>query len=263
MAQCHYPMYLTTNKGNKVAVRCGRCKPCLVRKRTDKFIRLNEHSKDFKYTSFVTLTYDDEHLKWGLNPTLCKRDFQLFMKRLRKMLGTFKISYYVVGEYGTRYQRPHYHMIIFGLSRKACYKFIGLTWQNGLIHVGQLTERSINYVCKYHLLRGYNPEGTEKCFSLSSHYLGKSYVDKMTSWHNQDLHNRYFYQYYNFKLALPEYYKNKIYNPRIKELIVEKLKEKMRETEEDPKNFQDELLQKQQIDAKFEYKNLNNYKSKF
>jgi hypothetical protein len=60
---------------------------------------------------FITLTYNDHHLPEG--GTLVKRDFQLFMKRLRKRY-SHPIRYYQCGEYGETTQRPHYHACLFG-----------------------------------------------------------------------------------------------------------------------------------------------------
>ncbi|AXB22553.1 replication initiation protein [Lynx canadensis associated microvirus CLP 9413] len=48
--------------------------------------------------------------------TLAKRDFQLFMKRLRKAFPDQKIRYFAAGEYGSETFRPHYHAILFGLK---------------------------------------------------------------------------------------------------------------------------------------------------
>jgi len=63
------------------------------------------------HNSFITLTYNDEHLP-AFN-TLIKRDFQLFMKRLRKAHPEKKIRFYHCGEYGDNFGRPHYHAILF------------------------------------------------------------------------------------------------------------------------------------------------------
>ena len=71
---------------------------------------------------FVTLTYDNNHVPISEHgfPTLCKRDFQLFMKRLRFNTGV-KIKYYVAGEYGSTNHRPHYHAVIFGAPNDKCH----------------------------------------------------------------------------------------------------------------------------------------------
>ena len=47
--------------------------------------------------------------------SLRKRDFQLFMKRLRKKYSDDRIRFYACGEYGSETFRPHYHAILFGL----------------------------------------------------------------------------------------------------------------------------------------------------
>jgi hypothetical protein len=71
---------------------------------------------------FITLTYDEKHLPADRN--LVKRDFQLFIKRLRKKLAPAKVRYYMAGEYGEKYGRPHYHACNFGWdpSDKQFYK---------------------------------------------------------------------------------------------------------------------------------------------
>lgn len=68
----------------------------------------------YKDNSFVTLTYDDEHISddWGLVP----RHLVLFIKRLRinveRNYGR-KFRYFAVGEYGSKTMRPHYHLALF------------------------------------------------------------------------------------------------------------------------------------------------------
>lgn len=59
---------------------------------------------------FITLTYNDQHLP--PDGTLDHRVFQKFMKRLRKKY-PHKIRYYMCGEYGENFGRPHYHACLF------------------------------------------------------------------------------------------------------------------------------------------------------
>jgi hypothetical protein len=62
------------------------------------------------FTYFVTLTYSPADIPpMG---SLQKRDCQLFLKRLRKNT-KLKLRYFLVGEYGEKNQRPHYHCLIF------------------------------------------------------------------------------------------------------------------------------------------------------
>lgn len=111
-----------------IDIPCGQCIGCRLdysREWADRcMLELQYHQESW----FVTLTYDDDHVPWTcfkptelgeVDPrymvqTLCKRDFQLFMKRLRKQTGQ-KLRFYMCGEYGGQTARPHYHVIIFGL----------------------------------------------------------------------------------------------------------------------------------------------------
>lgn len=71
------------------------------------------HEKRFHTeTSFITLTYDKEHLP--KDGSLQLDHFQKFMKKLRKELHPKKIRFFHAGEYGEKKGRPHYHAIIFG-----------------------------------------------------------------------------------------------------------------------------------------------------
>ena len=86
-------------------IPCGKCEACVQNKALEWTARLMKEAEEWKYTYFVTLTYDDNHVK-----DLNKRDLQLFLKRFRKKTG-FEMKYYITGEYGEMTFRPHYHAI--------------------------------------------------------------------------------------------------------------------------------------------------------
>lgn len=107
-------------------IPCGQCVGCRIqysRQWADRcMLELQYHDSAY----FVTLTYDDAHVpkSYYADPdtgeaftslTLVKRDFQLFMKRLRKRFSDDKIRFFMSGEYGSETFRPHYHAILFGL----------------------------------------------------------------------------------------------------------------------------------------------------
>lgn len=94
---------------------CGQCIGCRLEHSRQWAIRCVHEAQMHQDNCFITLTYNDAHLPILANggPTLVKRDFQLFMKRLRKKYG-HKIRYYQCGEYGEKTQRPHYHACLFG-----------------------------------------------------------------------------------------------------------------------------------------------------
>lgn len=135
---------------NEISVLCGKCMACQIRKRRDWTTRLTHEASFYEDNCcFITLTYDDDHvpvtcfnrldgpmpkmLDRGVGElplqTLLVSDVQKFMKRLRRHLEyvpknikermvrdhvTTRIRYYIVGEYGSKYGRPHYHLMIFG-----------------------------------------------------------------------------------------------------------------------------------------------------
>lgn len=149
---------------------CGQCLPCRINKRRVWTLRLMLESFLHQDAAFITLTYSEDNLPYDqeYRPTLCKRDFQLFLKRLRKRFGHAEVRYYGCGEYGEKSARPHYHAIIFGLSpavldpewllyggksgrdfhRHRSSPLFDL-WQYGIVHVGECSRQSIQYVAGY------------------------------------------------------------------------------------------------------------------
>lgn len=110
--------------------------------------------------SFVTLTYDDDHLPEGGN--LVPRHLQNFLKRLRKRMEPDRIRFFGVGEYGDKTERPHYHVILFGMpscrngmtrvgKAKCCYvcDLVKSVWPYGHVYVGSVEDQSAQYVSGY------------------------------------------------------------------------------------------------------------------
>ena len=109
-----------------IEIPCGKCIGCRLEYSRQWANRCMLELQYHKSSYFVTLTYDDEHVPIGYyadpstgeakeSMTLRKRDFQLFMKRLRKQTGQ-DLRFFMAGEYGSQTFRPHYHAIIFGLE---------------------------------------------------------------------------------------------------------------------------------------------------
>ena len=222
---CYYPLIVADKSiygqmvKKKRSVPCGQCAKCLENKRKQWFVRLYEEHKKSQNSAFLTLTYEVEP-KNGVN----KRDVQLWLKRLRKDTGK-GVKYYAVGEYGSKSGRAHYHALMFHLPLSTDLGLIVQdTWGYGMIHVGKLTESSINYVCKYHLIpSGDKRHERNREFSLMSKGLGKEYIDRMSKYHSGNT-DRAAYQYYEHKLPLPRYYKEKIYTDWERREISERVK---------------------------------------
>lgn len=136
--QLHKPLPDST----ALALPCGSCVGCRTTRAQHWALRCQMEAQEHEYTSVTTLTYDDDNLP----PTLSKRDFQLWMKRLRKEHSN-KLRYYACGEYGEQYGRPHYHAILFGVSSDT--PSIANAWTQGLTYTDNVSVRAINYVCGY------------------------------------------------------------------------------------------------------------------
>jgi len=102
--------------------------------------------------SFITLTYDDEHFA----PSLNYKDFQLFMRRLRKARG--KVRFFCCGEYGDKFGRAHFHALLFGVTfardrtiGDELYESNELSklWPAGMSSFGDVTFQSAGYVARY------------------------------------------------------------------------------------------------------------------
>ncbi len=251
----------------RLVVPCGRCVCCLESRRSEWTLRLSNEEKDHIHTSFLTLTYSDENLKYGRYlPTLCKKDLQDWFKRLRKQIYPNKIRYYAVGEYGTRTLRPHYHVILFGLDKRYIDDgIIEKTWKLGQIHVGQLNRKTIHYCTKYHVNKTDYPDDVEKPFALMSRKpaIGSNYIEKMEHIHDGNL-ERCYYQDGNFRKKLPRYYRDKLYSAEEREHINEINQIKITKDEQ---KLIEEHYQTNSINY-FEYSNqqkekiINSYKQK-
>lgn len=149
-----------------VCLPCGKCPQCVTARSKSWTIRSSLELQNFNQAVCLTLTYDNDHLpEDGL---LQYKDFQLFMKRLRKKLGSkVKLKYMVCGEYGKRSTvRPHYHAIIMGyfppdvdlmkpykITRKKTplykSKLLSDLWQNGFVDVGCVNHQTCRYISQY------------------------------------------------------------------------------------------------------------------
>lgn len=143
---CKNPYALGDN-----AFGCGQCTPCRINRRRLWTHRLVLESYKHEHSCFVTLTYNDEHLPTGGN--LSPADLRNYIKRLRKLCSPIKLRFYAVGEYGDRTQRPHYHLLVYGIG-EGHTQTIADAWSIagkalGHVVVGTLTFESAGYVSGY------------------------------------------------------------------------------------------------------------------
>lgn len=131
-------------------VPCGQCVGCRLERSRQWAARCMNEASLHSENCFITLTYKDAP------PSLCYRDFQLFMKRLRKVFP--KVRFYMCGEYGENFERPHYHACLFGMNFPDRVKFgrklyrsalLERLWPHGFSSIGDVTFESAAYVARY------------------------------------------------------------------------------------------------------------------
>lgn len=138
---------IKTRDGKEFA--CGKCEQCHNRYVQHWTFRLQQEMYKTPRCVFLTLTYDYANIPMNKGKfTLCKKDYQDFIKRLRKKFTYRKIKYVCTGEYGTNKSRPHYHLILFDID-KLDFNDIQSIWGKGTIHVGSVEPASIAYMFKY------------------------------------------------------------------------------------------------------------------
>lgn len=185
-------------------VDCGKCYECISKRKNQWAFRCNEEFKVSSDVKFVTLTYNNENLPiYGVDI----RDVQLFFKRLRKYISTHyqeydkPLKYYCSSEYGTKYNRPHYHMILFNCPLGPME--IENVWQKGFIKSFDTNLSTIQYVLKYFANKDLHPFEKHKNFVTMSKNMGLSFVI------NNPEYSKNYVRLLNFKIAIPRYYQDK------------------------------------------------------
>lgn len=133
---CTSPRLVAIPHLGKKLVPCNNCMECRYKHGREWTFRLSAELENWSSASFITLTYNNEHLPF----MLVKRDFQLFMKRLRNYANfyfngnrnvTYSIKYFACGEYGDNSWRPHFHFIAFGLPNNSITQaLVCLAWSS-------------------------------------------------------------------------------------------------------------------------------------
>lgn len=160
---CGFPIVLSGG-----AIRpCGKCDGCKKRRRRAWVGRmLIEHAACGEESSFVTLTYDDEHLplvyhqETGLwIPTLEKSHARNWLQSVRRKATASGLPrrWFMAGEYGSKNLRPHYHVILFGIGPTWRSRFEEC-WTHGFQSWYLASVRAMAYVAKYCLKHGADPE---------------------------------------------------------------------------------------------------------
>lgn len=223
---------------------CGKCIGCRLERSRQMATRCMQEASCHEENSFITLTYDEEHLPQG--GTLVKADFQKFMKRLRSDNEGKTIRFFACGEYGDRLGRPHYHACLFGhgfqdksvakKERGFCYyrsDSLQKLWPFGQSMIGDVTFESAAYVARY-CLKKINGENAGKHyggklpeFTLMSRRpgIGRPWIDKWMS----DVYPADSVIVRGMEAKPSRYYDNVVAdgNPELMEMVKDRRKHKM------------------------------------
>lgn len=144
------------NIARELELPCGQCQGCRLERSRVWAMRCVHESQMHDFSSFVTLTYDPDNCPISLR----YKDFQLFMKRLRKVFP--RSRFFMCGEYGEVGLRPHYHALLFGVffqDRRVWSERDGVRlyrselldklWPVGFSTVGDVTFESAAYTARY------------------------------------------------------------------------------------------------------------------
>lgn len=233
-----------------VATGCGQCIECRKQRARGWQVRLLEDIKHNTNGLFTTLTFNTESLiklKWDvenymyidgkrvkvkrvihgydLDNAICKRAMRLFNERWRKK---FKkaIRHWMVTELGHQNtEHIHLHGILFTsedptiITDKWNY---GYTWLGDEIlgqRINYVNESTVNYIIKYVSKMDFQHQ-TYKPLVLSSPGIGNDYVknSKHNKFNGKDTDELYRTST-GHKIAMPPYWRNKIYSDEEREKL--------------------------------------------
>lgn len=218
---CSFPFLVQNPNPSGLAtipVPCGRCYDCRLRSVNQWIFRLQQEEKRSTSSYFVTLTYSTQHVP--ITPhgymTLDYSDVQKFWKRLRKLPTSTKLKYFVVGEYGSKKMRPHYHAIVLN----AVMSDVLLAWNLGDVHFGGVTAASIAYTLKYMMKDSVIPKHSKddraKEFRKMSKGLGANYLtDAIHKFHNERPNDLFIPLVSGHVIALPRYYRLRLFSDQV------------------------------------------------
>jgi hypothetical protein len=150
-----------SGEGDPIKLPCGQCMGCRIDRSRMWAVRCMHEASLYENNCFITLTYADEYLP--PNGELDYEHYQKFMKRLRKAFPKNNIRFYMCGEYGEKFKRPHFHAILFNFDFPDKVPFranhkgdiiyvskkLSEIWPYGHASVGKATEQSAAYVARY------------------------------------------------------------------------------------------------------------------
>lgn len=185
---CSRPFQLKKD-GITYNIPCRWCMSCRIDRRNEWADRLLFECQG-KRNTFLTLTYNDRNLPE--NESLRQQDTRLYIERLRQRLkrgsGGYKPvkdwKFYLVGEYGGKFKRPHYHIILTGIDSYEYGQLLNDTWGMGETLALPASSARITYTLKYiekeefgiNAEELYDKTGRERPYHTMSKGIGKKWI---------------------------------------------------------------------------------------
>jgi len=228
-----------------VPVGCGKCIECKKQKAREWQVRLTEEIRNDNTGKFVTLTFSNESIKeltkeingvegYNLDNEIATLATRRFLERWRKKYKK-SIKHWLITELGGNgTENIHMHGILWTTEKaeeiNKIWKY-GFTWIGDRNNGGYVNEKTINYTTKYVNKTDFkHKEYNSKI--LTSPGIGKNYINRNDSNKNKYKKKETKETYttkQGIKIALPIYYRNKIYTEEEKEkLWLEKLDKEIR-----------------------------------
>ena len=254
---CLYPKLIknrkyVTNKKNKgvipeavdkrvlyVPVGCGKCMECRKQKARQWQVRLQEDIRVNKNAKFVTYTFSERELQkldneikgltgYDRDNEVCRLAVRRYTERWRKKYGK-TLRHWLVTELGHQNtERVHMHGIVWTDEVKDIKKI----WKYGWVWIGDyVSAKTINYIVKYvNKVDEKHKEYNSKIYTSKG--IGRNYMERRDVERNKYRAGKTIETYktrQGVEIALPIYYRNKIYKDDEKEALwLEKLDEGVR-----------------------------------
>ncbi|AXL14825.1 replication initiator protein [Microviridae sp.] len=281
---CYHPLQAFRTPGGKIVFKptglpdyqdhleipCGRCVGCKLERSREWAVRCIHEAQMHEENDYLTLTYRDSALPPG--GTLIKKHMQDFIKRLRHHFPRKTIRYLMCGEYGEETQRPHYHMILFGIrfNDRKPFKMVrgnmiftsdrlDEIWGHGYCQVGNVTFKSAAYVARYVLKKQtkndkdtdrvdpetgeiFEPRLPEYIACSLKPAIGKSWIEK----YENDVFPQDFVVIGNRQFPVPKYYR-RLYADKNPEKAEEMRAKRIEKAKASPDNSSSRLATREDI----------------
>lgn len=166
-----------------IDIPCGQCVGCRLEYSRQWAIRCMLEAQQYEHNYFITLTYNNDNLPRKENPFFSRESGEVFsffessslvpehltkfMKDLRRYFDYHfnwqGIRFFACGEYGEKFMRPHFHIILFNCPipdlvllktnfNGDCYwqsSILDKIWDKGFVCVGDCNFDTCAYVARY------------------------------------------------------------------------------------------------------------------